>query len=207
VSTVAKVSEILASALERGIQGSFFWHGGSAADAQHIAAGLGRFAFDGAPWLHWHFQLILVYYCHGNDYGYVEFLPALEALHALGTSPLAFDQWHSPNVVLALSVAKRYGAAPVALTGGLVAISSRTRITAFVSHRKEHRGYRNAILIGHIISGGGGEIFMRGPYFLDRDGVINRKPEGVQYVPLGRNAFLPSVPEAIALLSKRAFCV
>jgi D-sedoheptulose 7-phosphate isomerase len=47
VSTVAKVSEILAHALNQGNKLLCFGNGGSAADAQHIAAEfVGRFAFD-----------------------------------------------------------------------------------------------------------------------------------------------------------------
>src|SRR5437879_13759844 len=47
LTTVAKVSEILVSALRQGNKVLLFGNGGSAADAQHIAAELvGRFAFD-----------------------------------------------------------------------------------------------------------------------------------------------------------------
>src|SRR6266478_9945833 len=47
VLTVAKVSEILVNALKQGNKALLFGNGGSAADAQHIAAELvGRFAFD-----------------------------------------------------------------------------------------------------------------------------------------------------------------
>src|SRR6266478_9008427 len=47
VLTVAKVSEVLVNALKQGNKALLFGNGGSAADAQHIAAELvGRFAFD-----------------------------------------------------------------------------------------------------------------------------------------------------------------
>src|SRR4029077_7993170 len=47
VGTVAKVSELLVAALKQGNKALLFGNGGSAADAQHIAAELvGRFAFD-----------------------------------------------------------------------------------------------------------------------------------------------------------------
>src|SRR5258708_34321021 len=47
VATVAKVSEVLVNALKQGNKALLFGNGGSAADAQHIAAELGgRFAFD-----------------------------------------------------------------------------------------------------------------------------------------------------------------
>jgi phosphoheptose isomerase len=54
VMTVARVSEILVNALKQGNKALLFGNGGSAADAQHIAAELvGRFAFDRPAYLHW----------------------------------------------------------------------------------------------------------------------------------------------------------
>src|SRR5271154_1603440 len=47
VATIAKVTEILVASLRQGNKVILFGNGGSAADAQHIAAELvGRFAFD-----------------------------------------------------------------------------------------------------------------------------------------------------------------
>ena len=46
VSTVAEVSSVIVDALRRGSKVLIFGNGGSAADAQHIAAVVGRFAFD-----------------------------------------------------------------------------------------------------------------------------------------------------------------
>jgi len=52
VVTVATVSEILVNALKQGNKLLLFGNGGSAADAQHIAAELvGRFAFDRPAYL------------------------------------------------------------------------------------------------------------------------------------------------------------
>jgi len=49
---------------------------------------------------------------------------------------------------------------------------------------------------------------MKRAVFLDRDGVINRKrPEGQYVTRWGEMQFLPSVPEAIALLTQAGFCV
>jgi D-sedoheptulose 7-phosphate isomerase len=50
VSTVARVSEMLVDTLKQGNKMLLFGNGGSAADAQHIAAeSVGRFAFDRPP--------------------------------------------------------------------------------------------------------------------------------------------------------------
>jgi D-glycero-D-manno-heptose 1,7-bisphosphate phosphatase len=49
---------------------------------------------------------------------------------------------------------------------------------------------------------------MKKAVFLDRDGVINRKPPEGQYVTRWEEMkFLPGVPEAIALLMGAGFCV
>lgn len=49
---------------------------------------------------------------------------------------------------------------------------------------------------------------MKRAAFLDRDGVINRKPSEGEYVTRWEEMqFLPGVPEAIALLTQAGFCV
>lgn len=49
---------------------------------------------------------------------------------------------------------------------------------------------------------------MKRAVFLDRDGVINRKPPDGQYVTRWEEIeFLPGVPEAMALLAGAGFCV
>jgi D-glycero-D-manno-heptose 1,7-bisphosphate phosphatase len=49
---------------------------------------------------------------------------------------------------------------------------------------------------------------MKKATFLDRDGVINRKPPEGQYVTRWEEMqFLPGVPEAVASLTKAGFCV
>ena len=49
---------------------------------------------------------------------------------------------------------------------------------------------------------------MKRAVFLDRDGVINRKPPEGQYVTRWEEMeFLPGVPAAISLLTRAGFCV
>ncbi len=49
---------------------------------------------------------------------------------------------------------------------------------------------------------------MRRAAFLDRDGIINRKPPEGRYVTRWEEMeFLPGVPEAISLLTRAGFCV
>src|SRR5450432_3251087 len=83
VSSIAKVSQIVVDAMERGNKLLLFGNGGSAADAQHIAAEfVGRFAFNrpALPALALNVNTSCVT-AIGNDYGFdLVFSRQLEAL-------------------------------------------------------------------------------------------------------------------------------
>src|ERR1039458_9690587 len=83
VTLVAKVSELLVDALQKGNKVLLFGNGGSAADAQHIAAEfVGRFAFDrpALPALALNVNTSCVT-AIGNDYGFdLVFSRQIEAL-------------------------------------------------------------------------------------------------------------------------------
>src|SRR2546422_11313480 len=113
LTTVAKVSEILVSALRQGNKVLLFGNGGSAADAQHIAAELvGRFAFDrpALPALALSVNSSCVT-AIGNDYGFDQvFSRQIEALAhtddvAIGIS----TSGNSQNVVGALLLSRKKG--------------------------------------------------------------------------------------------------
>ncbi len=157
VSTVAKVSEILVDALRRGNKALLFGNGGSAADAQHIAAELvGRFAFDrpALPALALSVNSSCVT-AIGNDYGYDRvFSRQLEALARPGDVAFGIStSGNSPNVVVALSTAKSMGLHTVALTG-----RTGGNLFKIVDHcicvpsDETPRIQECHILIGHIIS-------------------------------------------------------
>src|SRR5216683_3212228 len=157
VSTVAKVSEILVEALRRGNKLLLFGNGGSAADAQHIAAELvGRFAFDRAalPALALSVNSSCVT-AIGNDYGFDRvFSRQLEALARPGD--LAFGistSGNSPNVLLGLSTAKSLGLHTVALTGRTGRnLLKNVDLCICVPSDETPRIQECHILIGHIIS-------------------------------------------------------
>src|SRR5258708_37246029 len=121
ISTAAKVSEILVHALKQGNKTLIFGNGGSAADAQHIAAEfVGRFAFDrpALPAL----ALSVNGSCVtaiGNDYGFdLIFSRQLEALARRGDVAIGIStSGNSPNVVKAMSTARKLELHTVALTG------------------------------------------------------------------------------------------
>src|SRR6266850_2386034 len=121
VLTIAKVSEILVYALKQGNKALLFGNGGSAADAQHIAAELvGRFAFDrpALPALALSVNTSCVT-AIGNDYGFDQvFSRQVEALARPGDVAIGIStSGASPNVLCGLQAARKAGLHTVALTG------------------------------------------------------------------------------------------
>jgi D-sedoheptulose 7-phosphate isomerase len=157
VSSISKVSEILVEILKRGNKPLLFGNGGSAADAQHIAAELvGRFAFDrpSLPAL----ALSVNSSCLtaiANDYGFdVTFARQIEALGRPGDVAIGIStSGNSPNVLSAVAVARKMGLQTVALTG-----ATGGKLKAAVDHcicvpsNETPRIQECHILIGHIIS-------------------------------------------------------
>ena len=157
VSSVAKVSEILVNAFEQGNKVLFFGNGGSAADAQHIAAEfVGRFAFDrpALPALALSVNTSCVT-AIGNDYGFDQvFSRQIEALAhtddvAIGIS----TSGNSRNVVSALLVSRQKGLHTVALTGCTGGkLKNAVDYCICVPSNDTPRIQECHILIGHIIS-------------------------------------------------------
>jgi D-sedoheptulose 7-phosphate isomerase len=157
VSTVAKVSEILVDALRQGNKALLFGNGGSAADAQHIAAELvGRFAFDrpALPALALSVNSSCVT-AIGNDYGFDQvFSRQLEALARPGDVAIGIStSGNSPNVLQALSVARKMGLQTVAWTGRTGGdLRNNVDHCICVPSSVTPRIQECHILIGHIIS-------------------------------------------------------
>jgi len=159
ISSIAQVSEILLSALKRGNKLLLFGNGGSAADAQHIAAEfVGRFVFDrpALPAL----ALSVNTSCltaSGNDYGFEQvFSRQIEALARVGDVAIAFStSGNSPNVLHGISTAKKIGLHTIALTG---TPGGKLKQAADVDHclcapsSDTPRIQECHILIGHIVS-------------------------------------------------------
>ena len=157
VSTVAKIVEIMVNALEQGKKVLLFGNGGSAADAQHIAAEfVGRFAFDrpALPALALSVNTSSVT-AIGNDYGFDQvFSRQIEALAhtddvAIGIS----TSGNSPNVVGALLLSREKGLHTIALTGCTGGNLKRAADYCIcVPSNDTPRIQECHILIGHIIS-------------------------------------------------------
>jgi D-sedoheptulose 7-phosphate isomerase len=157
VLTVAKVSEVLVNALKQGNKALLFGNGGSAADAQHIAAELvGRFAFDrpALPALALSVNSSCVT-AIGNDYGFDRvFSRQLEALARPGDVAIGIStSGNSSNVSNAMSTARKMSLHTIALTGGTGGnLQGSVDHCICVPSNETPRIQECHILIGHIIA-------------------------------------------------------
>ena len=157
VSIIAKVSELLVDTVDKGNKILLFGNGGSAADAQHIAAEfVGRFAFDrpALPALALSVNTSCVT-AIGNDYGFdLVFSRQIEALARPGDLAIGIStSGNSPNVLHGLAAARKMGLGTVAMAG-----CTGGKVKAAVDHcvcapsNETPRIQECHILIGHIIS-------------------------------------------------------
>jgi len=157
LSTIVRATQILIASLQQGNKAVLFGNGGSAADAQHIAAELvGRFALDrrALPALALSVNASCVT-AIGNDYGYDQvFSRQIEALGRPGDVAIGIStSGNSPNVVRAVSVAKKMGLHTIALTGCTGGeLRKAADYCICVPSDETPRIQESHILIGHIIS-------------------------------------------------------
>ncbi len=123
LSTVVKVADTMTKCLRSGNKILFFGNGGSAADAQHLAAELsGRFLKERKSLSGWALTTnSSVLTAIGNDYSFDEVFA--RQVQGIGTpGDLAFGlstSGNSPNVLRALDVAREKKLVTVGLTGRL----------------------------------------------------------------------------------------
>src|SRR5262249_43714670 len=145
------------SALDGGRKILLFGNGGSAADAQHIAAEfVGRFQMERTPLP----ALALtvntsVLTGGGNDYAYENiFSRQVEALGNRGGVGVGFStSGKSPNVIKGLAAAKAKGLVTVALTGKFgTLLQEVSKHCLCIPSDQTPRIQECHILIGHIVS-------------------------------------------------------
>jgi D-sedoheptulose 7-phosphate isomerase len=118
---LTKAADALIAAYRSGHKALFFGNGGSAADAQHLAAEfLGRYLRERAPMpalaLNTNTSAVTAI---GNDYGYSQtFARQLRAMGSRGDVAVGIStSGNSPNVIEALVCARELGLFTIALTG------------------------------------------------------------------------------------------
>ncbi len=153
---ITRAAELLLTAYRAGHKAIFFGNGGSAADAQHLAAELeGRFAFDRKPLpalaLHANVSTLTAI---GNDYGYDQvFARPLRAHGSPGDVVVALStSGNSANVVAAARLKGELGLSVVALTGeGGGALASVADVLVAIPSRDTARIQEGHILVGHVL--------------------------------------------------------
>jgi D-sedoheptulose 7-phosphate isomerase len=153
---IARIAREICLALENGNKILLYGNGGSAADAQHLAAEwVGRFQRERRPMP----AVALttdtsVLTAVGNDYGFEQvFVRQVRALGRKGDIAFALStSGNSPNVLRATEAAEELGMVTIGLTGrdgGQLA--SRVRHNLNVPHKLSARIQEVHIMIGHLL--------------------------------------------------------
>jgi D-sedoheptulose 7-phosphate isomerase len=153
---VAEVADVIAHALRNGRKVLFFGNGGSAADAQHLAAEMvGRLGPDRSPLpaiaLSTDTSILTAV---GNDYGYDHvFERQVHALGQSGDTAIGIStSGNSPSVLSALDAARSKGLFTVGFTGETGGkMIDRAEVLFRVPSRQTARIQETHILLGHII--------------------------------------------------------
>jgi D-sedoheptulose 7-phosphate isomerase len=153
---IAALAELIVNSYKKGGKVVIFGNGGSAADAQHIAGELvGQFMLKRQS-----FPAVAlttngsVLTALANDYGYdAVFSRQVEAL--VGSQDIAIGistSGNSPNIFMALKMAKIKGAVTVALTGGNGGkLAGEADLVLIVPSDSTPRIQEAHITIGHIV--------------------------------------------------------
>ncbi len=155
-SRIQRAAEMITESLRQGGKIHFCGNGGSAADAQHLAAELsGRFYFDRPPLnaeaLHCNTSYLTAV---GNDYGYdLVFSRLLRGTAKAGDVIVGIStSGNSKNILNAFEAAKEMGVKIIALTGETGgAMKDYADILLNAPSKDTPRIQESHIMIGHII--------------------------------------------------------
>lgn len=153
---IARAAQILVNSFQNGGKALFCGNGGSAADAQHIAAELsGRFYLDRDPLyaeaLHVNSSYVTAV---ANDYGYdVVFARMIQAAGRSGDVLVALStSGNSPNILKSIEMAKEKAMFVIGLTGASGGnMASLCDVLLNVPSTNTPRIQEAHILLGHII--------------------------------------------------------
>lgn len=155
IQAIADVCDVMVDALKRGNRAIFAGNGGSAADAQHLAAEfVSRFEFDrpGLPALSLATDTSMIT-AIGNDYGYERlFLRQLQAQARPGDVFIGLTtSGRSPNVLAAFEACKGLEVSSVALCGLGGDLEGKVDHLLRVPSKHTPRVQECHILVGHMI--------------------------------------------------------
>ena len=155
IDNIIKAAAMLAACIESGNKVFFFGNGGSAADAQHLAAELvNRFQIERPPLA----AIALttdtsILTSIGNDYHFDEIFS--KQIHALGKKgDIAWGistSGNSPNVLKAVIAAQKAGLTTIALTGRKGKLGDFADLVLSVESDITARIQETHIMLGHIV--------------------------------------------------------
>lgn len=157
VSVIARVAALFINAFREGNKAIFFGNGGSAADAQHIAAEIvGRFGSDRpalpALALHTNSSSLTAI---ANDFGFDSvFSRQIEAFGRSGDVALGIStSGKSANVLKAISTARKMGLHTIGLTGSVgQPLKQLVDYCISVPSAETPRIQECHVLVGHVIA-------------------------------------------------------
>ena len=158
MTELEKIAHCCLATIRSGGKVLFAGNGGSAADAQHLAAEfVSRFAFDrpGLP----AFSLVTdssVMTAIGNDYGFEHlFARQIQAVGVAGDVFVGIStSGHSPNILLALAEARRKGLVAVGFTGESGGnMLDHCDLCIRIPSRETPRIQEGHIVLGHTLCG------------------------------------------------------
>jgi len=157
VPEIEKAARLMIEALKKGNKIMFFGNGGSAADAQHLAAELiSRFLLERkslpAIALTTDSSIITAI---GNDYSFDNiFARQVEGLAQKGDVAFGLStSGNSKNVIAGLEKAKQLGCRTIGLTGPGGKIGELAELTLKIPSKETPRIQESHITIGHILCG------------------------------------------------------
>ena len=154
---IIKASEMLVSCIKSGNKVLIFGNGGSAADAQHLAAEfVNRFQIERPPLA----AIALttdtsILTSIGNDYHFNDiFSKQVEALGKKGDIAWGIStSGNSPNVINAVKTARKIGISTIAMTGHMGELAACADPVFSVASDSTPRIQETHITLGHILCG------------------------------------------------------
>jgi len=186
-----------------------FGNGGSAADAQHIAAEFsGRYLMDRSPLNGLALTNLSALTAIGNDYSYDQvFERQVEGCVSPGDAVIGIStSGNSRNVLLGIEKAKKLGAITIGFSGPSGKLREEVDLTLVIPSKRTPRIQEGYLAAGHVICGLVEKgIFGRKAVFIDRDDTIAKD---VPYCSRSEDLKLfKGVGQAIKRLNEAGFLV
>jgi len=206
---IAMIADVLIDTVKKGNKIIFMGNGGSAADAQHLAAEFtGRYLMDRDPMPAMSLSNIAPVTAIGNDYSFDDvFKKQTEAFARKGDAVICIStSGTSSNILKAMKAAKEKGAVTISFTGSGGTLKDMADHALIIPSKETPRIQEGYMAAGHIICGLTERgLFGRKAVFVDRDDTIAKD---VPYCDDPKDmALFKGVPESIARLNRAGYLV